>query len=165
MLAATSARADERPAAAAARLQAIVDQVRTQLAIPQNVTVVLVPKNPLMASVERVNEGEAFVLSIERAFASGLTEDELEGVIAHELGHVWIFTHHPYLQTEQLANRIAMRLVSRESLERVYEKVWKGGAKGDLSRFLGEPAVREAASAVASANAPAKAVDGVSIRK
>ena len=38
-----------------------------------------------------------------------------ESTFIHELGHVWIFTHHPYLQTEQLANRIAMRLVSRTS--------------------------------------------------
>jgi hypothetical protein len=22
--------------------------------------------------------------------------------IAHEVGHVWVFTHHPYLQTEKL---------------------------------------------------------------
>jgi hypothetical protein len=49
------------------------------------------------------------------------------------------FGHHPYLQTERLANEIAMRVVSRESLLRVYRKVWeRGGAKGDLARFLGE---------------------------
>jgi predicted Zn-dependent protease len=67
-----------------------------------------------------------------------LTPDELEAAIAHELGHVWVFTHHPYLQTEELANQIAMRAVSRESLERVYGKVWeRGGMKGDLVRFLG----------------------------
>ncbi len=39
---------------------------------------------------------------------------------------------------KQLANQIAMRAVSRQSLERVYGKVWeRGGAKGDLVRFLG----------------------------
>jgi hypothetical protein len=58
--------------------------------------------------------------------------------VAHELGHVWIFTHHPYLQTERLANSIAMRGVTRESLERVYRKVWqREGVKGDLVQFLG----------------------------
>jgi hypothetical protein len=59
-------------------------------------------------------------------------------VVAHELGHVWIFTHHPYLQTERLADTVAMRVVSRKSLDRVYAKVWeRGGAKGSLAQFLG----------------------------
>jgi len=71
-----------------------------------------------------------------------LTDDDIKAVVAHELGHVWIFTHHPYLQTEQLANEIAMRLVTRESLEPVYAKVQKriGDAVGavDLARNLGD---------------------------
>ena len=59
-------------------------------------------------------------------------------ILAHELGHVWVSTHHPYLQTERLANSIAMRVVSRDSLERVYEKMWaRDGRKGDLLAFLG----------------------------
>ena len=67
-----------------------------------------------------------------------LSEAEVEAALAHELGHVWIYTHHPYLQTEQLANRIAMRTISRESLASVYQKVWQRlGEKGDLSAFLG----------------------------
>jgi hypothetical protein len=137
LLAATSARANERPDAKLVRLQAIVDALRTELAIPEEVTLELVPENPRMASVEPAKQGDGFVLAIEDAFVDRLTETELKSVIAHELGHVWIFTHHPYLQTEQLANRIAMRVVSRESLEHVYGKVWKEGAKGDLGRFLG----------------------------
>ena len=68
----------------------------------------------------------------------GLSDDELLAAVAHELGHVWIFTHHPYLQTEQLANDIAMRLVSRDALAQMYERVWsRRGTKGDLVRFLG----------------------------
>ena len=43
------------------------------------------------------------------AFLDTLTDDEVEAEVAHELGHVWIFTHHAYLQTEGLANQIAMR--------------------------------------------------------
>jgi len=68
---------------------------------------------------------------------------------------VWIFTHHPYLQTEELANQIAMRAVSRASLERVYAKVWeRGGTKGDLARFLGEPpAAKPVAAGLASDSA------------
>ena len=62
-------------------------------------------------------------------------------MIAHELGHVWIYTHHPYLQTEQLANQIALKVVSRESLDSVYGKVWPDAeAKGSLPRFPEERA-------------------------
>jgi Peptidase family M48 len=151
LMAATSARANERPStsAMAVRLQALVDALRSELHIPQDVALQVVKENPLMASVEPTKAGDGFVLSIEEGFASRLTDDELKGVLAHELGHVWIFTHHPYLQTEQLANRIAMRLVSRENLEQVYQKVWKNGAKGDLGHFLG----------IAAAPAPAKTAD------
>jgi hypothetical protein len=155
LLASTSARANERPDAMLIRLQAIVDALRTELKIPQEVTLELVSENPLIASVEPAKKGDGFVLALERGFAGRLSDDELKSVIAHELGHVWIFTHHPYLQTEQLANRIAMRLVSRESLERVYDKVWKDGAKGDLGRFLGVSAP-VAAAAVQPSSLPAK---------
>jgi hypothetical protein len=161
LLAATHARANERPDAnaMAIRLQAIVDALKSELAIPQEVTLEVVAENPLMASVEPAKEGDGFVIAIEGAFASRLTDAELKGVLAHELGHVWIFTHHPYLQTEQLANRIAMRAVSRENLEQVYEKVWKNGAKGDLGRFLGLSASTSASAAIA---APAATPAGVS---
>jgi hypothetical protein len=93
-----------------------------------------------MVSVESVDDGsDAFLLSMEEDFLDELTDEELQAAIAHELGHVWIFTHHPYLQTEALANRIAMRIVSRDSLVLVYEKLWKRqGTGGDLARFVGD---------------------------
>ena len=56
--------------------------------------------------------GNPFKLAIDVAFLEALTDDELEAAIAHELGHVWVFTHHPHLQTEELANQIALRVVS-----------------------------------------------------
>ena len=119
-------------------LQSRVDEMRERLSLRQAVTVSIVPENPRMVSVAPTPAEAAFHMSFEHAFLAGLNEDELSAVIAHELGHVWIFTHHPYLQTEQLANRIAMRVVSRSSLEKVYEKVWaRDGTKGDLDRFLG----------------------------
>jgi predicted Zn-dependent protease len=92
-----------------------------------------------MMSVEAPTDTrKTFLLSVEASFLDALNDDELEAAVAHELGHVWIFTHHPFLQTEELANEIAMRAVKRESLERVYAKVWeRGGTKGDLARFLG----------------------------
>ena len=120
------------------RIQALVDQFRGRLAIPHRVSVILVERNPLIASVEADKKRRgAYLLSLERAFAETLSSEELQAIIAHELGHVWIFTHHPYLQTELLANQVAMRAVSRDALARVYGKVWKSGTKGDLVAFLG----------------------------
>jgi Zn-dependent protease with chaperone function len=124
-----------------ARLQEVVDRLCRKLSIPHPVIVTLVAQNPLVASVQPDRERKGtFVLSIERGFLDDLSDDEVEAVVAHELGHVWIYTHHPYLQTEQLANRIAMRVVMRETLARVYGKVW--GAKAmdaNLASFLGVP--------------------------
>ena len=88
--------------------------------------------------MRRLPGGRAFTLSVERGFAEGLTAEQLEAALAHELGHVWIYTHHPYLQTERLANQIAMRVVSREMLVSVYHKLWQhGGTTGDLETYLG----------------------------
>lgn len=67
-----------------------------------------------------------------------LSQEELKAVIAHELGHVWIFSHFPYLQTEILANEIAMRAVSRDSMKKIYAKLWlRLGTTGDLEAVLG----------------------------
>jgi hypothetical protein len=53
------------------------------------------------------------------------------------MGHIWVFTHHPYLQTEALANQKASELVPRESLRKVYEKVWRiEGQKGTFDEFF-----------------------------
>jgi Peptidase family M48 len=121
-----------------ADVQRLVDDMKARLSIPERVAVTITTANPLMVSVEPIqHDPRAFELSFDVGFLDQLSEEELAAVIAHELGHVWIYTHHPYLQTESLANRIAMRLVTRESLEKVYEKVWKnGGAKGDIARFM-----------------------------
>jgi hypothetical protein len=119
-------------------LQQVVDDYRARLAMPGAVRVSVVPQNPLMASVEAVDVGGPFTMSVQEDFLDALSDDELRAVVAHELGHVWIFTHHPYLQTEVLANDIAMRLVTRDVLVTVYEKLWKTqGTKGDLVRFVG----------------------------
>lgn len=119
-------------------LQRVVDDLRVKLSIDDAVTLSIVEADARMVSIAPPPaSGEPFRLSIEGAFLEVLSDDELSAAIAHELGHVWIFTHHPYLQTERLANTIAMRAVSRESLERVYQKVWaRDGSKGDLTRFL-----------------------------
>jgi hypothetical protein len=125
------------------RLQTLVDGLRVRLAIDSTVSPAIVTSNPLLVSVEptesKGGSPAAFRMSFDATFLAGLDEEALTAIVAHELGHVWIFTHHPYLQTERLANSVAMRVVSRDSLERVYAKVWqRAGVKGDLAHFLGE---------------------------
>jgi hypothetical protein len=137
------------------RVQAIADDLKGRLNIVHPVQVSIVTSNRLLMSVEPVEGAtpRAFELSVEGDFAGGLDDTELSAAIAHELGHVWIFTHHPFLQTEQLANEIAMRLVSRDLLAQLYDKVWKrGGTKGDLTRFLG----LQTPAGLASSDAPSQ---------
>lgn len=119
-------------------LQRVADAIRQRLGIDRSVVVALVATNPHVVSVEAPQEpGGAFVVQVEEQMLQTLAADELEAALAHELGHVWIFTHHPFLQTELGANQVAMRTVSRDALARVYAKVWKSGGKGNLSAFLG----------------------------
>lgn len=121
------------------RIRTIVDRFCHDLSIREKVHISIVARNEKLVSVERSKKrrGE-FILSFDETFLSSLDDSELGASIAHELGHVWIFTHHPYLQTELLANQIALRVVTREKLESTYEKVWKDKGKGDLKEFLGE---------------------------
>ena len=125
----------EALAASTTRVQTIVDDVRTRLSIPQEVVVSIVAQDKLLVSVERLQSRDgAFTLAFQGDFLDVLSEEEVTAVVAHELGHVWIFTHHPYLQTEELANKVALRLVSRDTLEKVYAKVWqRTGGQGDLA--------------------------------
>lgn len=116
-------------------LQNVVDAQKARLSIPDTVSVSIVPLNKLVVSVERAKNGSpGFTLAVEDGFIQRLSDDEVGAVVAHELGHVWIYTHHPYLQTEELANEIALRIVSRELLESLYDKVWaRTGTKGTLT--------------------------------
>jgi hypothetical protein len=121
------------------RIQIVVDRLRDRLGIRESVYVSIQPRVALIVSVEApVDHGTPFRLAIEDSFLSRLSGEELDAAMAHELGHVWVFTHYPYLQTEKLANQIAMRVVTRDSLVSVYHKLWEhGGTKGDLNTFLG----------------------------
>jgi hypothetical protein len=130
---------DARDSLDTVALAELVAGLKTELGITAVVSTAIVAGNSLLVSVQPVegNPG-TFRIEFEERFLPSLDQDELKAVIAHELGHVWIYTHHPYLQTERLANTIAMRAVPRASLERVYSKVWQHqGTKGDLARFLG----------------------------
>ena len=120
-------------------LQELVDGLRTELGLDAGVSASIVTTNSLLVSVEPIDGTPGtFRMEFEEGFLPSLDQAELKAIVAHELGHVWIFTHHPYLQTERLANTVAMRAVPRASLERVYSKVCEHqGTKGDLTRFLG----------------------------
>jgi hypothetical protein len=136
----TSHGADYVPRNDPKRLQVVVDELAQRLALKATIIATIVQSNALLVSVEpEEGRATAFRLSFEDSFLDGLDDEGLRAVIAHELGHVWIFTHHPYLQTESLANSVAMRVVSRESLEKIYDKVWeRRGTKGSIARFLGQ---------------------------
>jgi hypothetical protein len=116
-----------------------VDALSKQLGIGSPVHVEIVQENHLMLSVEPTSASrDNFVLSMEADFLRLLDEEELTAALAHELGHVWIYTHHPFLHTETLANQIAMRVVSRDSLNKLYVKLWAfSGDSGTIEDLLG----------------------------
>ena len=122
-------------------LQDLTDDLRGRLHITERVHVTLVDHNPLVMSVETLaGRTGPFVISVDREFIQELNLPEVEAAIAHELGHVWIYTHAPYVQTERMANDVAMRVVNRSAFEPVYEKVWaRTGIKGNLIEFIGPP--------------------------
>jgi hypothetical protein len=122
-------------------LQDLTDDLRGRLHITERVHVTLVDHNPLVMSVETLaGRTGPFVISVDREFIQELNLPEVEAAIAHELGHVWIYTHAPYVQTERMANDVAMRVVNRAAFEPVYEKVWaRTGIKGNLIEFIGPP--------------------------
>jgi len=139
-------RVDALPAPATERLeivalQDLTDELRTRLQIAERVHVTLVDHNPLVMSVETLaGRAGPFIITVDREFIGELNHDEVEAALAHELGHVWIYTHAPYQQTERLANDVAMRVVNRSAFEPVYEKVWsRTGIRGNLIEFLGPP--------------------------
>jgi hypothetical protein len=92
----------------------------------------LVSSEPLPGSIP------GYRILFDRRFLGSLSDDEVVAAIAHELGHVWIFTHHPFLQTETLANDIAQQVVDRETLKKVYGKMWaRTGTTGNIDELLG----------------------------
>jgi hypothetical protein len=118
----------------------IVESLKKELKITSSIEIKIVKNNRLGLSVEPIasRRRAGFLLQIDSSFLNGLDDDELRAALAHELGHVWIYTHHPYLQTEALANQIAMRAVTRSSFKKLYAKVWNfEGSSGNTEELLG----------------------------
>jgi hypothetical protein len=88
---------------------------------------------------------------MELGFLLMLNDDELRAAVAHELGHVWIYTHRPFLQTERLANSIGERVVDRASFEKIYKKLWmyEGSSGVPMEDLLGPPTDSNASRPVA----------------
>jgi hypothetical protein len=136
---------EESPSAvtlSAHRTQELVDKLRAALPISNEVKIAVVIYQPLVFSVEPMDKHkDRFLLSMELGFLLMLDDDELRAALAHELGHVWLYTHHPYLQTERMANVIGQRLADRAAFERVYSKLWayEGTSGVPVDDLLGPP--------------------------
>jgi hypothetical protein len=121
------------------RISHIAEQLCVRLQMKAKIDVIIADENKFGVSVEPEPDGEGrYALSFDRRLYESFSNDELIAAVAHEMGHVWIYTHHPYLQTEALANEIALRVVSRETMTRVYSKLWSRlGISGNLEEVLG----------------------------
>lgn len=123
------------------KLEKIAAGLADALEIHKRIQVAIVPENDRVVSVEPFLSGDGYRVEFERAFLDQLNEEELTAALAHEIGHMWIFCHPPCVHTEALANEIALKVVSRKSLETLYTKLWTyTNVTGNLVEVLG-PAV------------------------
>jgi hypothetical protein len=121
-----------------ARLEEVAAGLATALDVRKPVQVVVVPRNELVVSVEPLLAEDGYRVVFEQRFFDRLDEEELTAALAHEIGHVWIYSHHPFLQTEALANEIALKVVRRKPMETLYAKLWAyTGLSGNIAELLG----------------------------
>jgi len=133
----------------AGHLAQIVQELCARLKLKDHVEVHIDEENSKMVSSEPLPDSiSGYRISFDRGFLESLSDDEISAAIAHELGHVWIFTHHPFLQTEALANDIALRVVDRETMKKVYSKLWAHtGTAGNIEELLGPSYTKEPSKA------------------
>src|SRR5262245_46814563 len=93
-----SAPLDAAEGRSAVALQELINGLKTQLGIDAVVSAAVVTTNTLLVSVRPV-DGDAgrFQMAFEERFLATVDEDELTAIVAHEIGHVWIFSHDQYL--------------------------------------------------------------------
>jgi hypothetical protein len=133
----------------AGHLAQIAQELCGHLHLIDHIEVQIDEENSKMVSSEPLpGQAHAYRISFDREFLESLSDDEITAAIAHELGHVWIFTHHPFLQTEALANNIALRVVDRETMKKVYSKLWAHtGTAGNIDELLGPGHTQETSKA------------------
>jgi hypothetical protein len=121
------------------KIERIAQEFGHRLGLSPQFIISIAKDNPRLAAAQcETNAKKAFRISFDFEFLLTLDDRELDAAVAHELGHIWIFTHFPFLQTEVLANHQALRLVPRRDLARIYEKMWKwNGRQGNLEQVLG----------------------------
>src|SRR5262245_64013303 len=96
------------------QLAQIAAKLCAKLGIEKEVQIIIAAENPRIVSVEKILQPEElYVVTFDRQFLNTLNEEEFTAALAHEIGHIWIFSHFPYLHTEALANEIALKSVSR----------------------------------------------------
>ncbi len=111
------------PLAGPVSLTQIIIELKAAMEIPDDIDVLVVERNDLLISATHDPQNkQAFRISCDRQFLDALTVNEIRAAMAHEMGHIWIFTHHPYLQTEELADEIAGRVVSKSDLSQIHSK-------------------------------------------
>ena len=135
-----------------AALQDLTDDLRARLEIGERVHVTLVDHNPLVMSVETLaGRTGPFVISVDREFIHELSQTRIGSrACPRAWARVDLHPRSRIVQTERLANDIAMRVVSRSAFEPVYEKVWaRTGIKGNLIEFIGPPSQTERSPAPA----------------
>ena len=123
------------------KLQALVGDLKARLSLPAPVVVSIVPSNALMMSSKRHREdSQPFLLKVDASFLDTLTDGrDLKRPLHTSSDMSGSSPIIRICRPKSSPNQIAMRAVSRDSLERLYAKVWqRGGMKGDLARFLGD---------------------------
>lgn len=124
-----------------AHLAEVASGLAAELGVLRRVEVVVVTRNDLVVSVAPLPKAEeGYQVVFDERFFEKLNDEEIAAAIAHEMGHVWIYTHFPFLQTEALANEIALKVAPRKTMESLYDKLWAyTGVKGNIEELLGVP--------------------------